>query len=65
VICRSRRDDEETQGPPWPLSPAELSRFAALGLEPESLESQDVTKDRVIPHFVATWIRPQHNRGAP
>ncbi len=57
VICRSRGDDEEVQGPPWPLSPAELSRFAALGLEPESFESHDVTKDRVIPHVVATWIK--------
>jgi len=58
VICRSRGDGEETQGPPWPLSPAELSRFDGLGLKPESLGTRDVTKDRVIPHFVATWIKP-------
>jgi SAM-dependent methyltransferase len=59
VICRSRRDDEMAQGPPWPLSPAELARFEALGLEPESFEAVDVTGERVIPHIVATWIKPQ------
>ena len=58
VICRSRGDDEVPEGPPWPLSRAELSRFDALGLKPESFESVDVTKDRVIPHVVATWIKP-------
>ncbi len=58
VICRSRGDDEVPEGPPWPLSRAELARFDALGLKPESFESVDVTKDRVIPHVVATWIKP-------
>lgn len=58
VVCRARGDGEEVQGPPWPLSRAELSRFDKLGLEPESFETHDVTKDRVIPHFIATWIKP-------
>ncbi len=58
VICRSRGDNEMPEGPPWPLSRTELATFDALGLKPESFEAIDVTKDRVIPHVVATWIKP-------
>jgi SAM-dependent methyltransferase len=58
VICRSRGDEEAPQGPPWPLSRAELLAFEALGLAPESFEAITVEEERVIPHFVATWIRP-------
>ncbi len=60
VICRSRPDDVEPQGPPWPLSRAELGRFDRLGLIRLSLQAFDVRRpDRVIPHYRALYSNPK------
>ncbi|MDJ0930826.1 MAG: class I SAM-dependent methyltransferase [Breoghania sp.] len=52
VITRVRPDGSEAAGPPWPLTPAELSRFADLGLEEEGTLYYYVDRpnSRVIPH---------------
>lgn len=59
VICRSRPDDAELVGPPWPLSKTELDQFLAFGLRQVSVEQIDVTEDRVIPHFRAMYARDE------
>jgi len=51
AICRSRPDDNQVSGPPWPISPKEMQNFEKAGLTVETFEEFDVTKDRVIPHF--------------
>ncbi len=51
AICRSRPDDGETSGPPWPISPNEMQNFENAGLTVETFEEFDVMKDRIIPHF--------------
>ncbi|MFF4809578.1 class I SAM-dependent methyltransferase [Micromonospora chersina] len=38
VIAAGRRDDEEVEGPPWPLTRAELDAFAAGSLTPARTE---------------------------
>ncbi len=57
VICRSRADDVEPSGPPWPLSGKELSAFEANGLEVINHESFDVKESRTIPHFRILYQR--------
>lgn len=59
VICRSRQDHESAEGPPWPLSSAELSPFVDAGLEQTGLERLTVTQDRTIAHIRATYRRPK------
>ena len=52
VVTRVRPDGAAADGPPWPLMPAELARFADLDLvEEESLHYEVKRPDgRVIPH---------------
>ncbi len=60
VICRSRPDDEEPEGPPpWPLSARELEGFRRAGLECLSMEPVVVEAGRSIPHFVSVWEKPR------
>jgi len=58
AICRSRPDDAETSGPPWPISPKEMQNFEKAGLTIETFEEFEVKKDRIIPHFRVLY-RPQ------
>jgi len=51
AVCRSRPDDGEVNGPPWPISRKEMSNFEKAGLSAEAFEEFDITKGRVIPHF--------------
>jgi SAM-dependent methyltransferase len=51
AICRSRPDDGEISGPPWPVSQNETRAYEQAGLTVEKFERFDVTQDRVIPHF--------------
>ena len=52
VVCRSRENGAEVDGPPWPLSRDELSAFDNLGLERISQKSFFVeSPDRRIPHL--------------
>lgn len=58
VICRSRPEDVEPQGPPWPLSRRELARFTACGLREVSAQAFDVVEpDRTIPHLRAMFAK--------
>lgn len=58
VITRSADEGEQSSGPPWPLTPTELARFAALGLTCEASFAYEVRKgERVIPHVRAVWRR--------
>jgi SAM-dependent methyltransferase len=59
VYARTRPEGSEPEGPPWPLSPAEASRFAELGLTLMSEETFDIMRsDKTIPHVFAVWQRP-------
>lgn len=51
VICRSRPDNVATDGPPWPISRAELSAFEKLGMTALQWDEFIVDKGREIPHF--------------
>jgi SAM-dependent methyltransferase len=58
VITRSAEEGTESSGPPWPLVPSELARFAALGLTCEETFAYEVRRgERVIPHIRAVWRR--------
>ena len=58
VICRSREENTESQGPPWPLSKSELNGFIAAGLKEQSVQAFNVIEpDRTIPHFRAIFTR--------
>lgn len=57
VLTRSA-DSPSDVGPPWPLTPPELARFAALGLTCEETFAYEVRRgERVIPHVLALWRR--------
>ena len=59
VICRSRPDGVEVDGPPWPVSRAELAAFADYGLVEKSCQEFTVNKpDRAIPHFRVLYTKP-------
>lgn len=51
VITRTRLTEEQPDGPPWPLSPSELTRFEALGFTLINRHDYTLTKQtRAIPH---------------
>lgn len=60
VICRGRENDTVPDGPPWPLSRAELEQFTRLGLSQESFECFDEHKPdgRIVPHFRISYRKP-------
>jgi len=52
AVCRSRPDDRPVDGPPWPISPNEMSGFENAGLMVETFEEFEVTRHgNIIPHF--------------
>ena len=58
LICRSRGDDQEVEGPPWPISRAELAVMADFGLTERTVEEFTVDKgDRKIPHIRILYSR--------
>lgn len=57
VICRSRPDDVATDGPPWPISRAELAAFEGLGMTVLQWDEFIVEKGREIPHFRVLYER--------
>jgi len=58
MITRTRPDESEPKGPPWPLSPLEIKKFEALGLRRESLTAYETRRgDRAIPHVMAEFLR--------
>ena len=61
VICRSREDGTEADGPPWPLCRAELAEFERLGLEQLDFEAfvEEREDGRRIPHFRVVYRQPE------
>ncbi|MDX1716540.1 MAG: class I SAM-dependent methyltransferase [Anderseniella sp.] len=60
VICRSREEDSELTGPPWPLTRSQVMRFAELGLTPRAYQSFVVRDgEREIPHARAVFVREE------
>lgn len=58
VITRVAPLGAAPDGPPWPLAPAELARFEALGLSREDETAFDLVRgERVIPHMRAVFRR--------
>lgn len=59
VIARTRPEGSEAEGPPWPLMPSELDRFADLGFEEEERLDYEVERPngRVIAHARAVYRR--------
>lgn len=58
VITRTRPEGSEADGPPWPLTPTELARFDALGLQAESRLDYEVQRDaRTIAHSRIAYRR--------
>ncbi|SDU16556.1 Thiopurine S-methyltransferase (TPMT) [Stappia sp. ES.058] len=59
VLTRSRPEEAEADGPPWPLSPSELAGFERVGLTLSERTAYDVHKgERVIPHIRAVYEKP-------
>ncbi|WP_321340507.1 class I SAM-dependent methyltransferase [Breoghania sp.] len=61
VITRVRPDDTQADGPPWPLTPSELARFAELGFSEDSSLYYDVHRPdgRIIPHLCVVYRKPE------
>jgi 2-polyprenyl-3-methyl-5-hydroxy-6-metoxy-1,4-benzoquinol methylase len=56
VICRTREEDAEITGPPWPLTKSEIMRFEKFGLTPRAYQSFTVTEgDHSIEHARAVF----------
>lgn len=55
VIARSRPEDSERVGPPWPLTRSNLAAFEAAGLREIAIEER-VSEDR--PHWRALFVKP-------
>ncbi len=60
VICRSREDGTEAEGPPWPLCRAELAEFTRLGLKRSDFDEfiEEREDGRRIPHFLVVYEAP-------
>lgn len=58
VIASSRDEDERVEGPPWPLSRAEIEDFATDGLEPVRTERMDDPADPGVRRWRAEFNRP-------
>jgi SAM-dependent methyltransferase len=57
VVCMARDEDEEPDGPPWPLARSELDGFMAAGLQ-EALFADVVLGENRRRHFVVEYRRP-------
>lgn len=59
VITLVREDGADADGPPWPLSPSEISRFERLGLiRDDDYRFEIVRRDRAVPHERVVFRRP-------
>ncbi|HLT61378.1 MAG TPA: SAM-dependent methyltransferase, partial [Microlunatus sp.] len=52
VLASALEDEPDAEGPPWPLSRADVERFGEHGLEPVSIERWE-RPDRVD---VSPWV---------
>lgn len=56
VYSRIRNDDQEVEGPPWPLTESKILSFEEHGLELVSREDFILERpDRKIPHVFCVW----------
>jgi hypothetical protein len=56
VYTRTRPENSEIEGPPWPLMPSETRIFGELGFEAVSEDKFDLRRpDRTISHSFAVW----------
>ena len=58
AIGRLRDDGEPADGPPWPLTRAEVERFATAGLEPRAFADRWDAEDPPVRRFVAAYAAP-------
>lgn len=59
VITRVRPSGTAADGPPWPLTPEELARFADLGLREDERVDYEIARPdgRIIPHARIAYVR--------
>ena len=55
VVCRGSESNEDLEGPPWPLTRAELGRFREAGLPADSF---DDFMDGSVRRFRVHYVRP-------
>ncbi|MEZ5424652.1 MAG: class I SAM-dependent methyltransferase [Pyrinomonadaceae bacterium] len=55
VVTRGRSDDEPAEGPPWPLSKNELSRFEAGNLHQTDLLEMEGDEEEPVRRFVVEY----------
>jgi 2-polyprenyl-3-methyl-5-hydroxy-6-metoxy-1,4-benzoquinol methylase len=56
VYTRTRPQDSDVDGPPFPLMPSESGIFAEMGFETLSDDAFDIVRpDRTIPHLFTVW----------
>lgn len=58
VVARGRKDDEEPDQLPWPLSRRDLSRFLENGLNQIGFEEIPPEPDDDTPRFIVEYERP-------
>ena len=61
LICRGRDETDDPGDLPWPLTPAELARFDAVGLKRLSFEDYFDDEDPPVRRFRALWRRSKGN----
>lgn len=59
VSCRSRKAGEKEDAFPLPLDHAEIAGFERAGLERLSIEEYEDDQEPPVPHFFATYRRPE------
>ena len=62
VISGAREDDEHVDGPPWPLTRAELDAFAGAGLVTVRVEDLRNASDPAFRRWRAEYKRPAASR---
>ncbi|MDJ1184872.1 class I SAM-dependent methyltransferase [Roseofilum casamattae] len=58
IIARSRNEEEELSGPPWPLTEAEVMEFTRLGLASDRFEEYWDKETPPVRRFRITFKRP-------
>lgn len=58
VIMAAREEADKRQGPPWPLTRAELEAFAASGLQTVRIDDLPTGEQPFARHWRAEYLRP-------
>lgn len=59
VITRSREPEDIPEGPPWPLTRAQLRGFDDQGLVETEFEAFGDERSEPIAHYLIAWMRPR------